>query len=95
MMYRRESFSFSASSTRIALPSISDVDWRVDVAVSTTALSRVFKPCIIMSLTLSDSTIHTFECSIEKFHTLRYNVAKLLKAMQDLEAHPTLIRADG
>jgi len=91
---RRDGLEAAAASStkRNALAGIADLSWRVDVAVSTTALSRVFKPSIIMQLTLTDDTIKTFECSVDRFHELRYAVAKLLKSMQDLEQHPTLTR---
>jgi len=92
---KRDSLEQSASSSSraaVALPSISDLSWRVDVTVSTTSLSRVFRPSITLQVTLSDGAIKTFECSVEKFHQMRYNVAKLLKNMQDLEQHPTLVR---
>jgi len=91
---KREALLANAQTKRIALPTVTDLSWRVDVAVSTTALSRVFKPAIVMQLTLSDNSIKTFECSVEKFHELRYNVAKLLKSMQDVEQHPTLQRVE-
>jgi len=92
---RRDGLEAAAASStaRNSLAGIADVQWRVDVAVSTTALSRVFRPSIIMQLTLTDGTIKTFECSVDKFHELRYAVAKLLKSMQDLEQHPTLTRS--
>lgn len=69
-----------------------DIQWRVDVTISTTSLSRVFRPYIILQLTLTDNTIRTFELSVEKFHELRYNVAKLYKHVQDIQQHPTLLR---
>jgi len=89
---KRESLFQAACFQRITLPSITDLEWRVDVTVSTTALSRVFRPSILMQITLSDNTVKLFECSVDKFHELRYNVAKLLKGIQDLEQHPTLNR---
>jgi len=45
-----------------------------------------------MQLTLSNGKIYTFECSVDKFHELRYNVAKILKSLEDLKEHPTLTR---
>lgn len=43
-----------------------------------------------MEATSSDGQIRTFELSLEKFHELRYNVAKVLKDMEDLEQIPIL-----
>lgn len=73
-------------------PQITDVRWRIDVTISTTSLARVFKPSIPMQVTLTDGTIANFECSVEKFHELRYSVAKALKNAQDLQQHPILNR---
>ena len=89
---RREAMSATAEASRVALPSITGVRWRVDVAISTTSLSRVFKPTVLMQLTLSDGRVRDFECSLDKFHELRYSIAKSLKQAQDLQQHPTLTR---
>jgi len=77
---------------RITLPTVTGVNWRIDITISTTTLSRVFKPSVTVQLTLSDGRIRTFECSVKKFQELRYNVAKVLKEMLDLQQHPTLTR---
>merc|ERR1711907_362845 len=74
------------------LPTLSNFRWRVNVSISTHALSRAFKPQVMLEPTLSDGSIKTFECSSEKFNLLRYNVSKQLKNMQDLNHHPTLLR---
>jgi hypothetical protein len=42
-------------------------------------------------MTLSDGSIKQFECSPEKFQELRYHVALVLRNMQSLSKHPTLI----
>jgi COMM domain containing 5 len=82
----------AAAANSISLPSISKLNWRVDVAISTTSQSRVFKPSVTFRTTLSDGRIRTFECSAEQFHQLRYGVAKVLKSVNDLESHPMLQR---
>jgi hypothetical protein len=38
-----------------------------------------------MHITTSEGKQKTFELSVEKFHELRYNVAKVLKDMDDME----------
>ncbi len=43
-----------------------------------------------MEVTLSDGSIKTFELPVEKFHEIRYNVAKVLKDMEDLDQIPIL-----
>ncbi|KAL0973970.1 hypothetical protein UPYG_G00213680 [Umbra pygmaea] len=67
------------------LPCIEDCRWRVDVAISTSALSRALQPSILMQMKLSDGRAHRFEMSVSKFQELRYNVALILKEMNDLE----------
>jgi len=79
-------------SQQLALPSLESIRWRVDVTISTTSLSRVFRPTVTFSITLSNGKVRTFEVSMEKFNELRYNVAKLLKLTLDLEKHPMLVR---
>ena len=68
------------------------MQWRVDVTISSTALARVFRPTILVSLTLSppSSRIVTLNLSVESFHKLRYEVARALKHVQELEQHPIL-----
>ncbi len=41
--------------------------------------------------TMSNGQIKQFECSPEKFQELRYHVALVLRNMQSLGQHPTLI----
>lgn len=69
-----------------------DLNWRVDVTISTTSMSRVFKPSVLMRMTLSNGKIVTFEVSVDKFQELRYNVAKVLKNVYDLKQHPIIFR---
>ncbi|XP_063289509.1 COMM domain-containing protein 5 [Pelobates fuscus] len=69
----------------IRLPTINDFRWRVDVAISTSCLSRALQPSVLMQMKLSDGTSHRFEVSVSKFQELRYNVALILKEMNDLE----------
>ncbi|XP_066496194.1 COMM domain-containing protein 5 [Tiliqua scincoides] len=72
------------------LPRIEDFRWRVDVAISTSSLARALQPSILMQLKLSDGTAHLFEVPVSKFHELRYNVALILKEMNDLEKRSVL-----
>jgi len=79
-----------AISKRIHYPTISNLKWRVDVVISTSFLSRIISPVVLMEVTSSDGRVRTFELPIERFHELRYNVAKVLKDMEDLEQIPIL-----
>nr|XP_038040088.1 COMM domain-containing protein 5 isoform X2 [Anas platyrhynchos] len=67
------------------LPNVQDFKWRVDVAISTSSLARALQPSILMLMKLSDGTAHRFEVPVAKFQELRYNVALILKEMNDLE----------
>ncbi|KAM9005403.1 COMM domain-containing protein 5 [Sarcophilus harrisii] len=72
------------------LPTVEDFRWRVDVAISTSSLARSLQPSILMQLKLSDGTAHRFEVPVAKFQELRYNVALILKEMNDLEKRCSL-----
>lgn len=71
--------------TGLRYPTLDNFSWRVDVTISSNSLSRVLKPTILMTTVTSNGQKKTFEVSVEKFHELRYNVAKVLKEMEDLE----------
>jgi hypothetical protein len=43
-----------------------------------------------MQMIMKDGSVQTFECTIEQFSQLRYNVAKVLHDMQTLERHPII-----
>lgn len=69
---------------------MSSLSWRVDVSISTSSLSRTLEPSVILSMRLSDDGDHdsnrlvSFELSLASFHLLRFNVAIVLKEMDDL-----------
>ncbi|XP_006070128.2 COMM domain-containing protein 5 [Bubalus bubalis] len=67
------------------LPHIADFRWRVDVAISTSALARSLQPSVLMHLKLSDGSALRFEVPTAKFQELRFAVALVLKEMVDLE----------
>jgi len=75
---------------RIRLPALDTVKWRVDITISTGSLLRVMRPTILMHLTLTDGSTQSFEVSVERFHDLRYNVARVMKEMEELEKLPIL-----
>ena len=55
------------------------------MTISTSSLSRILKPSVLMQLTLSDGSVKTFEMQVDQFHQLRYNVAKVLQYMRKVE----------
>ncbi|CAK7289618.1 COMM domain-containing protein 5 [Vulpes lagopus] len=67
------------------LPRVAGLRWRVDVAISTSALARSLQPSVLMQLQLSDGSAYRFEVPAAKFQELRYSVALVLKEMADLE----------
>eukprot|EP01120_Amphizonella_sp_Union-15-10_P016274 TRINITY_DN8523_c0_g1_i1.p1 TRINITY_DN8523_c0_g1~~TRINITY_DN8523_c0_g1_i1.p1 ORF type:complete len:228 (-),score=42.27 TRINITY_DN8523_c0_g1_i1:20-703(-) len=80
----------SSLEKRIKYPSVVDLNWRVDVTITTSTSLRVFKPAILAQMTTTDGKIRTFEMSPDQFHKLRYNVARVLKEIDNVEKLPTL-----
>uniref|UniRef100_A0A2D4F6B1 COMM domain-containing protein 5 n=2 Tax=Micrurus TaxID=8634 RepID=A0A2D4F6B1_MICCO len=72
------------------LPRMEDFKWRVEVAISTSSLARALQPSILMQLQISDGSTHRFEVPVAKFQELRYNIALILKEMNDLEKRSIL-----
>ncbi|KAM3838082.1 COMM domain-containing protein 5-like, partial [Diretmus argenteus] len=87
---RRAALEATASQRDPHLPSIEDFRWRVDVTISTSSLARALQPSILMQMKLSDGTSQRFEVPVSKFQELRYNVALILKEMNDLEKRSVL-----
>lgn len=75
---------------RPRLPSLDNMDWRVDVTISTGVLNRVLVRGVTMDMALSDGSIHNFEMSVEKFQDLRFHVASVLNEMERLEKRSIL-----
>ncbi|XP_074503973.1 COMM domain-containing protein 5 [Sebastes fasciatus] len=82
---KRAALDASTSQKDPHLPSLEDFKWRVDVAISTSSLARALQPSVLMQMKLSDGSFQRFEVPVSKFQELRYNVALILKEMNDLE----------
>ena len=82
---KRKKIEKIAIGSSIRYPTLKSANWRVDVTISTSSLSRVLKPSVLMQLTLSDGSVKTFEMQVDQFHQLRYNVAKVLQYMRKVE----------
>ncbi|MBZ3873035.1 COMM domain-containing protein 5 [Sciurus carolinensis] len=67
------------------LPHIADFRWRVDVVISTSALTHSLQPSILIQLKFSDGSAYRFEVPTAKFQKLHYNMTLVLKEMADLE----------
>ncbi|XP_015604771.1 COMM domain-containing protein 5 [Cephus cinctus] len=66
-------------------PRLKSCKWRVDITISSSVLSRVLEPSILMEWTLNTGERHIFELSLARFHQLRHTVASLLLEMQSME----------
>ena len=75
---------------RVRAVRLTNFRFRVDVSISTDSLQKVFKPTILTELSFSNGTTRTFELPVEKFHNLRYSVAKVLRNMEEVERHPIM-----
>ncbi|KAF0975928.1 hypothetical protein FDP41_005255 [Naegleria fowleri] len=69
---------------------IVNVRWRVDVTISNSVMSKVFKPLLLLQFELSNSRIVTMEVTLEQFHKLRLSVATILNDMHNIESHPIM-----
>ncbi|TKS72726.1 COMM domain-containing protein 5 Hypertension-related calcium-regulated gene protein [Collichthys lucidus] len=87
---RRAAIEAATSQNDPHLPKVEDFKWRVDVAISTSSLVRALQPSVLMQMKLSDGSVHRFEVPVSKFQELRYNVALILKEMNDLEKRSIL-----
>jgi hypothetical protein len=47
---------------------------------------RTLEPSVLIKLRLSDNRTVSFEMSVKKFHILRYNIATILKEIDDVES---------
>jgi len=74
----------------VAFPTLESVDWRVDVTISTSEMTKILKPSILMRMVDSDGNIRTFEVNMDAFNKLRYSVARVLKEFDTLEKLPIL-----
>jgi hypothetical protein len=74
--------------------------WRVDVVLSTSSVSRVLRPCVLLRTTLTDGSVATFEMNLDAFHELRHSAAEALLAMDTAApklaaVHDVALRARG
>jgi len=60
------------------------MSWRVDVSISTSSLSRTLEPSIMVEMNLSNGQKYSYEMTLSSFHLLRFNVAIVLKEMDDI-----------
>ena len=59
-------------------------NWRIDVCISTSSLSRSLQPFMRLEFVLSNGRKYSFEMTLNSFNILRFNVAFVLKEMDDI-----------
>jgi len=64
---------------------LQDVSWRLDVAISSSAIAKVMEPQVNFDLTLDDGQRKEISMTRGKFQQLRFSVASILKQMELLE----------
>merc|ERR1711933_529358 len=69
----------------VSYPHFQSLRWRLDVTISNSNLKRVLKPSLVLAITLSDGRIKYMECTVDKFHELRFNASRVLREMQVLQ----------
>ncbi|EFX76721.1 hypothetical protein DAPPUDRAFT_306081 [Daphnia pulex] len=60
------------------LPKLNHVKWRIDVTISTSDVSRILEPWILMEINLESGDQKTVHIPVAQFHSLRYQVASCL-----------------
>jgi hypothetical protein len=72
--------------------SIANVDWSVEILVSSSEVSRVAVPVVNLTLTLTDGTVQSYRLSQQDMHQWRFTLAKAVKdaAYLDSKAPPVV-----
>jgi hypothetical protein len=71
----------------LVAPTLTSLTWRVDVILSSSSVTRVMQPFIILRLGLSDGSFRTIELSVKAFHDLRFRVAEAMHSLHKLESN--------
>ncbi len=87
---RRDALAAALAAAAPGHASLTRMRWRVDVAISSSSLNKVMRPCLLAEWSLSDGRMVTAEVPVERFHELRYATAKVLAEMGGVEGHPVL-----
>ncbi|KAK0182994.1 hypothetical protein PV327_001073 [Microctonus hyperodae] len=66
-------------------PKLKSCRWRIDVTISSSSLSRVLEPTILMEWNLNTGERYLFEMNLTKFHLMRHTIASLLLKMQEID----------
>jgi hypothetical protein len=63
---------------------------RVDVTISSSEIAKVMRPTVLLEIHTSDARILTADTPLDVFQALRYQVAKALAELGQVDAHPAL-----
>lgn len=80
---RRESIELALYTKRPQDTTLKSLNWRIDVSVSTSSIMKSLVPVVIMQMELSDGRVVSFDVSLAQFHQFRFNVALVLKEMDE------------
>ena len=85
---RKENIDMKLLNLTPRYPSLDAFNWRIDVSISTSSLIRSLGPSVLIQVHLSDGSKKSFSMSLSSFHLLRFNVAFVLKEMEDVLKRP-------
>ena len=77
---------------REAVPQLEHLRWRVDVVLSTSSVSKVLRPSVLLRAVLSDGSVHTTELSVARFHELRHAVAEAQLCVETTSAKLSAVK---
>ncbi|KDO33351.1 hypothetical protein SPRG_02158 [Saprolegnia parasitica CBS 223.65] len=86
----RHTTELQAKTPGAAIPHLHRLDWRVDITVATSSIAPVWQPTVVLRFRMTDGKIRVTELPLQQFHELRYNTAKILQEMNQLERHPIM-----
>ncbi|XP_014205346.1 COMM domain-containing protein 5 [Copidosoma floridanum] len=69
--------------------------WRIDVVISSSTMSKVVQPYILMEWILSNGQSYVFELSVQRFHQLKYAIEKILLHLDKLETYAVIKNANS
>lgn len=61
-----------------------DTKWRIDVTMSSSSVSRVLEPSILMELVFASGDQKTISIPISQFHSLRFQVASCINKLNHI-----------
>ena len=72
-----------------------DIGWRLDVAISSSAVAKVMEPQINFDVSLVNGETRSISLTQDKFQQLRFAVASMLKQMELLEKKKVFQSQEG